>query len=261
MNLAAQIASYVHRGFTREQAEVIAMMRLAAGVLFRDLPESFLLFGGATLLLFHDSVRHSADLDLLGRGERDLPSANDIQSSISKELESAAEALNLGPLKIGASSNHVLVDDRHGRRLFKIDITRMGSVFESAVEEHTVDIGDGGVATVKSPTRDFLLLQKAECFLLRKYVKARDAFDIHCLRESGIRLSEQFENHLDDALKNNEIDADAIAARIKQVNERLCKAELQSVLPTDVFDRLEREHFQPLRDPLNELYARWLKEN
>jgi len=238
MNLAAQIASYVHRGFTREQAEVIAMMRLAAGVLFRDLPESFLLFGGATLLLFHDSVRHSADLDLLGRGERDLPSANDIQSSISKELESAAEALNLGPLKIGASSNHVLVDDRHGRRLFKIDITRMGSVFESAVEEHTVDIGDGGVATVKSPTRDFLLLQKAECFLLRKY-----------------------ENHLDDALKNNEIDADAIAARIKQVNERLCKAELQSVLPTDVFDRLEREHFQPLRDPLNELYARWLKEN
>ena len=64
MDLAAQIAAYRVRGFTGEQAEVITMMQLAAGVLFQDFPDSFLLFGGATLLLFHDSVRHSADLDL-----------------------------------------------------------------------------------------------------------------------------------------------------------------------------------------------------
>ena len=65
MNIAAQIALYRGKGFTEEHAEVIAFMRLAAGVLFRAFPESFLLFGGATLLLFHDSPRHSGDLDLL----------------------------------------------------------------------------------------------------------------------------------------------------------------------------------------------------
>src|ERR1700683_4084396 len=43
MNLAAQIAAYTDKGFAGEQAEVIALMRLASGVLFRDFPESFLL--------------------------------------------------------------------------------------------------------------------------------------------------------------------------------------------------------------------------
>jgi hypothetical protein len=63
MNLAAQIAAYTDKGFTEEQAEVIVLMRVVSGVLFRDFSESFLLFGGATLLLFHDSLRHSADLE------------------------------------------------------------------------------------------------------------------------------------------------------------------------------------------------------
>jgi len=51
MNLAAQIAAYREKGFTSEQAEVIALMRVAAGVLFRDFPDSFLLFGGATYVV------------------------------------------------------------------------------------------------------------------------------------------------------------------------------------------------------------------
>jgi hypothetical protein len=85
MNLAAQIAGYRDRGFTGEQAEVITMMRLAAGLLFQDFPDSFLLFGGATLLLFHDSVRHSADLDLLPRADK-LPSSEDLRASLTAGL-------------------------------------------------------------------------------------------------------------------------------------------------------------------------------
>lgn len=91
MNLAAQIAAYTDKGFTGEQAEVIALMRVASGVLFRDFPESFLLFGGATLLLFHDSLRHSADLDLLGRAE-ELPTVADLCASLTTGLAPAAEA-------------------------------------------------------------------------------------------------------------------------------------------------------------------------
>ena len=69
MNLASQVASFRDKGFTSEQAEVITLMRVAAGVLFQCFPESFLLFGGAALLLFHQSVRHSGDLDLLARAD------------------------------------------------------------------------------------------------------------------------------------------------------------------------------------------------
>jgi hypothetical protein len=172
MNLAAQIAAYRDRGFTGEQAEVITIMRVAAGVLFRDFPDSFLLFGGATLLLFHDSVRHSADLDLLARAE-ELPATEELRVSLATGLASAADALNLGPLQVEVSGNKIRVKKRDGSLLFNVDINRFGSVLESEVEEHAVEIDDENVANVKAASRDFLLLQKAECFLLRKMMKAR----------------------------------------------------------------------------------------
>src|ERR1700679_1829112 len=92
-------------------------MRVASGVLFRDFPESFLLFGGATLLLFHGSLRHSADLDLLGRAE-ELPTAAGLCASLTTGLASAAEALDLAPLLVEASGDHVLVKSkRHSNRI------------------------------------------------------------------------------------------------------------------------------------------------
>jgi hypothetical protein len=256
MNLAAQIAGYRHRGFTGEQAEVITMMRLAAGVLFQDFPDSFLLFGGATLLLFHDSVRHSADLDLLPRADK-LPTTEDLRASFAAGLASAADALNLGPLQVEVSGDKILVKKRDNSLLFKVDITRFGSVLESEIEEHAVEIDEDNVAKVKAASRDFLLLQKAECFLLRKIMKARDAFDIYRLRQSGIVLDEQLGNHLEDTLMGHEVEATDIAARIAQVDEKRC-SELRFLLPSEVFESLAKEQFGPLRDALRDLYRRWL---
>jgi hypothetical protein len=59
---------YEEKGFSREKAEINALMENSMFAIFRDFPDAFLLFGGATLGLFHESVRHSADLDLLARG-------------------------------------------------------------------------------------------------------------------------------------------------------------------------------------------------
>lgn len=259
MNLAAQIAAYRDKGFTGEQAEVIALMRVASGVLFRDFPESFLLFGGATLLLFHNSIRHSADLDLLGRAD-ELPTTADLRASLATGLVAAAEALDLGPLRVEASGDHVLVRKRDNSLLFKVDITRLGSVLESEVEDHTVEIDEENVATVKAASRDFLLLQKAECFLLRRIMKVRDAFDIYRLRQVGVVLNEQLENHLHDTLMNHEIEAEDISRRIGQADEKRCVSELRSLLPSEVFDALAREQFRSLRDALHELYRRWLED-
>ena len=256
MNLAAQIAAYKDRGFTSEQAEVITMMRLAAGALFRDFPDSFLLFGGATLLLFHDSVRHSADLDLLARADK-LPTSEDLRASLAAGLASAAEALNLGPLQVETSGDKILVKKRDNSLLFKVDITRFGSVLESEVEEHAVEIDEQTVAQVRAASRDFLLLQKAECFLLRKIMKTRDAFDIYRLRQSGVVLNEPLENHLEDTLMGYEIEATDIATRIAQVDAKRCN-ELRPLLPSNVFEALAKEQFSPLRDALRNLYRRWL---
>jgi Nucleotidyl transferase AbiEii toxin, Type IV TA system len=259
MNLAVQIAGYRERGFTSEQAEVIAVMRVAAGVLFRDFPESFLLYGGAPLLLFHESVRHSADLDLLGRVDK-LPTAEDLRTSLATGLAPVAEALNLAPLLVELSDGHVLVKTRGNSLLFKVDITRGGSVIESEVEQHAVEIDEESVTTVNAASRDFLLLQKAECFLLRRIMKVRDAFDIHRLRKSGVVLNEHLENHLHDTLMNHEIEAQDIFKRIDQVDEKRCVSELRSLLPPEVFEALAQEKFFPLRDALQHLYRRWLEE-
>jgi hypothetical protein len=254
--LAAQIAAYRDKGFTGEQAEVITVMRVAAGVLFRDFPDSFLLFGGATLLLFHDSVRHSADLDLLPRADK-LPTPEDLRASLTTGLATTADALNLGPLQVEVSGDKILVKKRDNNLLFKVDITRFGSVLEGEVEEHAVEIDEDSVAKVKAASRDFLFLQKAECFLLRKIMKARDAFDIYRLRQSGVVLNEQLENHLEDTLMGNEIEAADINAKITQVDEKRC-SELRVLLPSEVFESLAKEQFSPLRDTLRDLYRRWL---
>lgn len=261
MTFAGQIATYRERGFSREQAEVITMMHAAAGVLFRDFPDSFLLFGGAALLLFYQGVRHSADLDLLQR-RGDRPTSEAVQSSIVNGLASAADALNLGPLQVDVSKDdtemEVLVKSRNGSVLFKVDINRFGSVLESEVEEYSVSIDEATDAQVKAASRDFILLQKAECFLLRRIVKVRDAFDIHQLRDGGATLSGTLKSQLADTLMAYEIEATDIAKRIAQIDEKHCVAELRSLLPSTVFNSLAQERFKPLRDTLLDLYEEWL---
>jgi hypothetical protein len=256
MSLGAQIAEYREKGFTSEQAVVITIMRVAAGVLFRDFPDSFLLFGGATLVLFHDSVRHSADLDLLQRTDN-APTCEDLRDSLAKGLTATAEALNLSPLQIEIVSEKIFVKSSLKGLLFTVDVGRFGSVIESEIDEHTVEIDDEHMAKVKAASRDFLLLQKAECFLLRKPMKARDGFDIYRLRRQGVVLSEQLENHLEDTLSGSEIETADITARIEQLDEKRC-SELRSLIPPSLFELLAKEQFEPIRDSVRELYARWL---
>ena len=62
MNLAERIESFKRRGFSEERAIVIVLMREAAIILFNAFPNSLVLIGGANLIIFHESVRHSADL-------------------------------------------------------------------------------------------------------------------------------------------------------------------------------------------------------
>lgn len=131
-------------------------------------------------------------------------------------------------------------------------------MLESEIEEHTISIDDENVAKVKTASRNFLLLQKAECFLLRRAVKTRDAFDIHLLKNTGAVLDENLKSHLSDTLMSWEIEAEDITKRIEQVDEKRCSGELKSFLPPDTFEGLAKQEFKPLRTALYDLYAEWL---
>ena len=207
MNLAEQLETLRAKGFTEEQALVIALMREAATVVFRRWPESFILYGGANLVLFQDSVRHSADLDLHLR--EDLPPGEQVADALRQGLEPLAKLLEQHPLEVklfrlDQDLLKISVSSRQGGVLFTIDLNRMGSVIQSGINEQVMEgLGTPDTANVKFASRDHLLLQKAEAFLLRRVVKARDAYDIRFLLDRGATLNGHLHDHLADLLLGN----------------------------------------------------------
>ena len=89
-------------------------------------------------------------------------------------------------------------------------------------------------ANVKFISRDQQLLNKAETFLLRRNLKARDAYDVMDLLAKGASLTGNLKNHLEDMLYG-EFDADRIRERITQVDPKRCRAELKDKLPDEVY--------------------------
>jgi hypothetical protein len=261
MNLAEQLEAMRGKGFSEEQARVICLMREAATVAFREWPESFILYGGANLVLFQESVRHSADLDLHLRA--DLPPADQAADVLRRGLEPLGKLLEQYPLdvRVFRSDKDLLkisVAAADGGSLFTIDLNRMGSVIESGIDQQLLEgLGTANTANVKFVSRDHLLLQKAEAFLLRRVVKARDAYDIRFLLDRGAALDGHLRDHLADLLLGD-IDREYIVKRISSITDGLCRAELKGFLPNDRYEALERAHFESLKDGLTQLFGEWL---
>jgi hypothetical protein len=121
--------------------------------------DTFVLFGGATLVLFYGSQRHSGDIDLLPDCD-ESPNAEKIIDSISPVLGEVAQALGLAPLAISviADSEYLLkikVEFKDQRTLFTIDISRTSAVIKSELVEQSI-LTDNAI--VKYPTRNLLLL-------------------------------------------------------------------------------------------------------
>ena len=262
MNIARQIAKYEEKGFSREKAEINALMENAISAIFRDFPDAFLLFGGATLVLFHESVRHSADLDLLPLGTS-IPTRDEMISTLRREISPIAETLEFGELKFdeagsGSVEGSIFVSSSSGQRLFRVDLTKFGSAIESEIETHPIESQSGESVDIKSPTKELLLLQKAEAFLLRRIVKARDAYDIHVLVRKGASLSTNLRAHLEDAIHANEIDGATISERIALIDVDRCSSELKPILPPEIYAPLEESEFAKLRDAVKQLFEEWL---
>lgn len=130
------------------------------------------------------------------------------------------------------------------QRLFTVGLTRIGGsvpVREIVKEEI---VGDEGTTWIAAPSRGYLLLQKAESFIARNVVKTRDAFDVSLLLREGAALKSTLRAHLNDALAWREFDRERINERIEQITPRLCRAELEPVLPDKVYKKLEAEGFE-----------------
>jgi hypothetical protein len=92
-------------------------------------------------------------------------------------------------------------------------------------------------------------------------VKTRDAFDMRLLLTEGAVLDKALKGHLNDLVMWRELDAEQINGRIEQITPKLCRAELKSVLPEQLYSSLELEEFKSLRAAVRTLFAQWLQKN
>jgi hypothetical protein len=152
----------------------------------------------------------------------------------------------------------ITVESKDQQTLFTIDVSRTSAVIKSELVEQSILTDD---AIVKYPTRNLLLLHKAEAFLGRKNVKCRDAFDIKLLKDSGAELDGNLKFHLQDGVVSDRLeDPDFINQRIAAVTPKRCESELREYLPEDVYRQLAENEFEPLRQSLRDLFAEWLEQ-
>jgi len=260
MNWQGRIEPYVQRGFQQAEAEILVLIEEAASGLFSAYRDRFILFGGATLVLFYDSPRLSRDLDLLANAD-DLPPAADVQKVVESSIQPLAEIFGLGKLDFrqqGDSRDFIKIwVESNQRPLFSIDLTRIaGTVFKSEIVQQRI-AGDQQ-KTILAPSANYLLFQKCETFLDRRYPKARDAFDIDVLQTKGAQLDDNLKAHLEDFIQVNELDADLIRFRIARIDPKLCTVELRPILPQELFAELAKDDFKRLRKALEAVFSNWI---
>jgi hypothetical protein len=260
MNLQARIEPYVKRGFQQAEAEILVLIEEAASGLFSAYPDRFILFGGAALVLFYDSPRLSRDLDLLAKAD-DLPPAAEVQKVVESSIQPLAEIFGLGKLDFrqqGDRKDFIKIwVESNQRPLFSIDLTRIGgTVLKSEIVQQRI-AGDRQ-KTILAPSANYLLFQKCETFLGRRYPKARDAFDIDVLQTKGAQLDDNLKAHLEDFIQMNEVDADLIRSRIARIDPKLCTVELRPLLPQKLFAELAKDDFNRLRKALEAVFSKWI---
>src|SRR6266849_8093094 len=192
MNIEERLAKYLKRDFSLEQAQILVLMEEAAIALFAALPEHFVLFGGATLVLFHNSPRLSKDLDLLARVDS-LPSSGELQSALEERVQEVAGIFGIGPVTFEPEQNgeQLWIIGSRRQRLFTVDLPRIGgSVLAREIVEETIVL-DESTALIPSVSMKYQLLQKAETFVSRRMVKTRDAFDMRLLLAEGACLTKR----------------------------------------------------------------------
>ncbi|HEY0701317.1 MAG TPA: nucleotidyl transferase AbiEii/AbiGii toxin family protein [Candidatus Acidoferrales bacterium] len=264
MNTEQRLQVLRSRGYSAERAEALVLLREAAVVLFSAFPDSFVIFGGANLILFHGSMRHSADLDLLSTGA-EMPDSRQMAAVLEAGLKPLCQLWGFEGPKVqitvsDESLKKILVSKSDGTALFTVDLTRMGTILAGEIEEHTFESASSSTTvTIKAASRDLLLLQKAEAFIRRRAVKVRDAYDAKLLVDGGAALGSGLQQHLDDDLRWEEFGAEQIRERIAQIDARRCQAELANVLPEKVFNELREKDFQPLRDVFLRIFSGRLK--
>lgn len=131
-----------------------------------------------------------------------------------------------------------------------------GTVLKSEIVQQRI-AGDHQ-KTILAPSANYLLFQKCQTFLDRRYPKARDAFDIDILQTKGAQLDDNLKAHLEDFIQMKDLDARLLRSRIARIDPKLCTVELRPILPQELFRELAKDDFNRLRRALGAVFSKWI---
>lgn len=261
MNISDRLRRYTDRGFSPDTAVVNVLIEDTLQTLFKRFPDTFIFFGGASLVLFYGSQRHSRDLGLLISAGQ-APTAVQLRDAIQGPLDEVAELLGLRELQIEEArglGTFIKLRVASGQQLlFTIDLTKISAAISSELTEVLLPNDDDDPVPIALPSRNLELLFKAEALLTRRVLKVRDAFDIKLLQDSGAALNENLKVHLSNGPAAERLEPEFIIARIEQITRNRCQPELQPYLPEDLYRKLNQDDFKPLREAVLRLFAEWL---
>ena len=156
MNIAERLANYEKRGFGSETAAVNVLLEETLQILLSSFPDTFIFFGGASLVLFYGSPRHSGDLDLLVSAETP-PGADELQRSLEQPLRAAGGTLGFSELTIEparAAGEFLKLAVKAGEQvLFTIDVTKISTVIRSQLVTFPIPSDSEEQVTVPVPSR------------------------------------------------------------------------------------------------------------
>jgi hypothetical protein len=191
----------------------------------------------------------------------DLPPAAEHQKVVESSIQPLAEIFGLGRLDFrqqGDSKDFIKIwVETNQRPLFSIDLTRIGG---TVLKSEIVQQGNAGdqQKTILAPSANYLLFQKCETCLDRRYPKARDTFDIDVLQTKAAQLDDNLKTHLDDFLQMKELDAGLIRSRIARMDPKLCTVELRPLLPQELSAEPAKDDFKRLRKALVAVFSKWI---
>lgn len=180
--------------------------------IFRRLPGSFVWIGGSVLQLLHRSPRVSNDVDLVPLVW--LLPGPDVPQVVSNAISSVNVALGIRLEIDGVEPNDTFFRIRvkgEDQISFSIDLTRItGSI---RATRSVIVSSATGTAAVIVPTDSCLLAAKVRAFLLRRFPKPGDMFDIWFLLSERVSLEPEDRIALEDEFAD--LDAESVDERFR----------------------------------------------
>lgn len=217
---------------------------------FRAFPRLAIFVGGNVLHLIYGSPRYSRDVDLFPYRELGEAELAKIAEWLERKLPPLA-ALLRQPIncRVRTLDPPTIDIQLAGRRQVALEFSRIAGAV-GRTETRFLRSESLASELVICPVLDELLFLKLKALLQRKFLKARDVFDLWYLLNLDAKLDEKEFEHW---LSLEEIESRELRGRLDRISPRRLEDDLAPLLPTPWLTKLRADNYASIIRPVKRL--------